>query len=254
MRMFKALRGIAVVVCLAVGLMGVMANAAMAAPLKICVPEREGAAIRTPKKGVCAAKSTATVLLPEVEEEKLAAILPYEKYVASGVGGKPTIQVSGANVQIESGAGTEEAPVNGEGNLIIGYDEGPGTQTGSNNLVLGGPGQNYTRYGSILGGGFNTASGIETEVFGQFNAASGSLASVTGGDDNNASETFASVSGGESNTASGFASSVSAGIYNTASGYKSSVSGGYDNGAEGPDSSVSGEAYKHATGFYQWLP
>lgn len=42
------------------------------------------------------------VALPseEAEQQKLLSILPYVKYVASGVGGKPTVQVSGANLQI----------------------------------------------------------------------------------------------------------------------------------------------------------
>ena len=57
--------------------------------------------------------------LSEAEQAKLAAILPYVTFSASGVGGKPTIQFSGANVQIVSGAGETKA-LNGAGNLVIG--------------------------------------------------------------------------------------------------------------------------------------
>ncbi len=39
-------------------------------------------------------------LLSKSEQETLKSILPYVKYVATGVGGKPTIQFSGANVHI----------------------------------------------------------------------------------------------------------------------------------------------------------
>ena len=42
-----------------------------------------------------------------------------------------TLLLSGLNLQLESGAGSTGAPVNGLGNLIIGYDGDPGTQTGS---------------------------------------------------------------------------------------------------------------------------
>ncbi len=51
-------------------------------------------------------------------EEQLAllkSILPYVKYVAAGVGGKPTIQFSGTNVEIVNGTNTENP--NGTGNL-----------------------------------------------------------------------------------------------------------------------------------------
>jgi hypothetical protein len=42
-------------------------------------------------------------LLSKSEQETLKSILPYVKFVASGVGGKPTIQISGANLQIING-------------------------------------------------------------------------------------------------------------------------------------------------------
>jgi hypothetical protein len=237
MRVFKAVRGVAVAASVAVGLLGVLASTVMATPLKICVPEKEGAAIKTPKKGVCAAKTTGTVLLPEAEEEKLAAILPYEKYVASGVGGKPTIQISGANLQVLSGSGSTDGTVNGAGNVIIGYDEAPGAQTGSHNLVLGGK-QTYTSYGSLVGGWDNTASGPFTDAFGLSNTASGE---------------WTSVSGGAANIASGEGASVSGGVENTVTGHYSSVSGGVENRIESAGASVSGGFGNIAAGDYDWV-
>src|SRR5207237_2939381 len=46
----------------------------------------------------------------------------------------------GCNVHIQSGAGTTYAPVNGLGNLILGYNENANTpldRSGSHNLVVG---------------------------------------------------------------------------------------------------------------------
>src|SRR5271155_2078217 len=100
--------------------------------------------------GVAMAKKTPE-LLTVAEQDQLKEILKHVKYEASGIDGKPTVQVTGANVQIISGApGAKESETNGEGNLIIGYDESPGAQTGSNNLMLGEE-QTYTSYASILG-------------------------------------------------------------------------------------------------------
>src|SRR6266568_4023467 len=60
--------------------------------------------------------------LSQSEIKLLKSILPHIKYVESGVGGKPTIRFSGVNVQVVNGEGETGAPVNGEGNLVIGYD------------------------------------------------------------------------------------------------------------------------------------
>jgi len=163
-------------------------------------------------------------LLSEAAQQKLLAILPYIQYVGSGVDGKPTIQFSGVNVQLVSGVGKEEA-INGEGNLIVGYNESPGTQIGSDNLVLGDK-QTYLSYGAVLDGEGNTAAGEDTDVFGKGNTASGESASVGGGLGNIAAGGYASVSGGQSNESSGRDSAVSGGYKNTAKENLSSIFGG----------------------------
>jgi hypothetical protein len=192
----------------------------------------QGSAGTSGKEGVAGHEGKAGLsLLSESEQQKLKSILPYIKYVASGVDGKPTIQFSGVNVQLASGVG-KEAAINGEGNLIIGYDESPGSQIGSDNLVLGDK-QTYLSYGAVLGGEGNTASGEDTDVFGKGNGASGEWASVGGGSGNIASGGYASVSGGEKNTASGVDSSISGGHKNSAESYASSISGGDTNFTEG---------------------
>jgi hypothetical protein len=175
----------------------------------------------------------------ESEEQQLKALLKYVKVQASGVGGKPTVQVSGANVQIVNGE-NKTATTNGEGNLVIGYDEIPGTQTGSHDLILGYE-QTFTSFGGVIAGRGNTVSGRYASVSGGFlNTASAELASVSGGTSNTASGSVASVSGGAINIAKGNYASVSGGVGNTAEGEYSSVSGGLENSTTGNYASVSG--------------
>jgi len=238
MRTFKTLRGMAVAACVAVGFSSMTAIGAMASTLKVCIPEKESTAVVTPKAGLCKPKYTEAVLLQQAEQEKVQELLPYIKITSSGVGGKPTIQFTGVNVQIVSGA-SSDTTINGEGNLVIGNDEAAGEQTGSDNLVLG-AGQTYTSYGSLLGGFGNIDHGAESVLFGSDNKVTAALGSVTGGYLNLASGDGSSVSGGYGNTASVESSSVGGGQGNTASGDGSSVSGGYANTAGGLDAWAGG--------------
>jgi hypothetical protein len=164
--------------------------------------------------------------LGEEELSTLKGILRCIKSVKEGIGGKPTVQFSGCNVQIVNGAG-KTATINGAGNLVIGYDENEvgAKQTGSHNLVLG-EGQSFTSHGGLLAGLDNTVSNPFASVSGgQANNATGGAASVSGGFANKASGSLSSVSGGNSNGASGEQSSVSGGELNTASGVASSILG-----------------------------
>lgn len=119
---------------------------------------------------------------------------------------------SGMNVEINSGAGHTDVR-NGLGNLFLGYNEFPGTQTGSNNLVLGGL-QTFTSYGGLIAG--------------QQNTVTAPYASVTGGTGNTASSTYSAVTGGGGNTASGYVSAVTGGEYNLAAAQGSAVTGGHN--------------------------
>jgi hypothetical protein len=177
----------------------------------------------------------------------LQTTLSKVSYTASGLNGKPTLTITGANLQIVSGSGSTAGAVNGEGNLFLGYDEDPGSQTGSHDLVLG-TNQSFTSYGGLIAGRSNLLSGPFADVFGFFNAAIGNTASVSGGHDNTVFGVLASVSGGEQNTASGDVSSVSGGQNNTASGVGSSVSGGEGNTASGDLSSILGGERNSASG------
>ncbi len=135
-------------------------------------------------------------LLSKEEQEQLKAVLPYMKLAASGVDGKPTIVFSGVNVQVTSGE-TSEVTINGEGNLVVGVNEDPKTQSGSNNLVLGSRGQSFTSVGGFLAGYENTASARYDSVSGgDANTASATLASVSGGAENTAKYAFSAIGGG----------------------------------------------------------
>ena len=143
-----------------------------------------------------------------------------------------TVLISGANLQVVSGEGSSYAPVNGAGNIIIGYNEDNGDdKTGSHNLVVG-EGHSYTSFGGI--------------VLGYNNNILGACSSVTGGYGNTASGVYSSISGGYVNTAAGSYSSVSGGYQNVSAGSTSSVAGGRSNTAYETHSSVAGGAYNAA--------
>jgi hypothetical protein len=233
----------------------------------ICVPETAGNAVTSGgSSGECKAAYTKVELPPTAEMTVLNDILPHIKYVAEGIGAKPTIQFSGVNMQILNGEG-KTTTTNGEGNLILGYDEEPGSQTGSHDLVLGTK-QSYTsfgglvagfnniisgRYATVSGGWGNTASGEEAPSVsgGVDNTASGFYTSVLGGFDNAASREDATVSGGHGNTASSKYASVSGGASNKATGEYAAVLGGFKNLAEGEWSVVYGGKEQTASKEYE---
>jgi hypothetical protein len=278
---------VSMMVLVYVGLSLMLTQVAVAeTPTSLCVPEVAGKAIVSAnKEGKCTKRKYTALQVPGSGElESLDKILPYIKYISSGVGGMPTIQFSGANVQIVDGAGRTEF-VNGAGNLIIGYDEGGrGVQTGSHNLFVGG-GSSYTSYGgivagfentisapfaSVVGGEKSTASGLVSSVSGGLygrasgevasvtggynSIASGQQASVTGGYSNTASGVLAIVGGGEENEASGEVASVTGGLLNSASGQRTTVTGGTQDSATGADSSIFGGRGLEAPGEFETLP
>jgi hypothetical protein len=269
MRSFKALRGVMVCSCVTVGLLAVLAGSAIASGVKVCVPEKEDKPIVTPVGGVCKAGYTVNELggegggatpakkakppaLSEAEVLLLKSILPYVRFVAAGVGGKPTIQVDAANLQILSGSGSTAGAVNGAGNLVIGYDaraeiEGePTEQTGSNNLIVGTE-QTYNSYGSIIAGSHDLSTAPWTDVFGHQNNVEGPNDSVTGGQFGATIGQASSISGGMDNLALIEGSSVTGGFNNrVATNPFGSVTGGIDNEASGLDSWIGGGEFDKA--------
>ena len=204
---------------LATAILGLSASGAVAAvtPGWECIPTTEGSAV----------VSGGTGAAPSCTGGTTAVLAP--TYVASGVGGKPTVEFSAINVQVVSGSGTTSATVNGEGNLIVGYAENTTqhARTGSNDLVVGSE-NGWASYGQIVGGFKNQATGNYATTTGEENVASGAF-SLIGGVANKAQGTAASATGGEHNTAQGAESSVTGGDFNLASGALASVSGGCEN-------------------------
>jgi hypothetical protein len=238
-----ALRSVIVACCLAVGGLAVSASAATASAVYLCVSKTAGGAVKSGGSSAGSCESGYNqVALPEEESEqkKLLEILPYLKYEEKGIDSKPTIKFSGANVQIVSGAG-EESKLNGEGNLVIGYDETPGEQSGSNNLALGKE-QKYTSYGDILGGARNSALKPFVTLFGYRNTANGTYSSITGGSENKTELEWTSVSGGFGNLACSPYASVSGGMENEACSEAGFVGGGDKNKTSGVFASVTGGA------------
>ncbi|MFC1795728.1 hypothetical protein ACFL1V_01455 [Pseudomonadota bacterium] len=199
-----------------------------------------------------------------VLEERIAALEALLADVTRGTDpntGQDTLTFSAMNVQVVSGSGTTDGPVNGTGNLIIGYNESRGDSDcpdghlcdrrfGSHMLVSGSQ-INYRSYGGIVVGLTNAAQSPYASISGgRNNGAGGVAASVSGGEWQNADGEISSVSGGRNNTASGHGSSVSGGTGNNASGPEASVSGGAENAAIGTRASILGGLNNDASGTY----
>jgi trimeric autotransporter adhesin len=160
----------------------------------------------------------------------------------------PHIIFTGANLHVRDGSGSTNdsgGATTGLGNLVIGYDEAPGSppagyRSGSHDLVVG-PGHTFNSFGGFVAGDTNAIEGPSASVSGgHANAATGLESSVSGGVGNGATDFGSSVSGGHSNAAVAFGASVSGGNNNVASSGTASVSGGGNNQASAADASVSG--------------
>ena len=179
------------------------------------------------------------------------------------------------NVHIRSGSGATDGLTNGNGNLVIGYNEdasGTKDRTGSHNLIIG-PEHSYPSFGGFVAGKNNTVSGEYASVTGgeghtagnnpgltECNGLTGFASSVTGGLGSTACGSYSSISGGQGNIASGQSASVSGGLQNTAgakpsdqecfglAGPAASVNGGNHNTACGDYDSVSGGVSNTASG------
>ena len=241
-----------VLLMVAVGVVfvGVVGPALGVSTVSLCVPSGEGAAITTPTGGSCGSGTSVKLPAEAKEQEKLISILPYIKYEEkSPLNKEPLIQFSGINLQVVNGEGAE-SKLNGTGNLIIGYDETPGKQTGSHNLLLGGPGQSDTSYGGIVGGHNNSISGSYASVLGgQYSTAAGYASTITGGYANKTSTNNSTISGGCSNLAGTGTLTINAICTNTAdTGFFASILGGTGNQAEAENSTVSGGTNGEASG------
>ncbi|MCP4134482.1 MAG: hypothetical protein GY754_26145 [bacterium] len=181
---------------------------------------------------------------------------------------KNDIIFSGMNLNIVNGTGSTGGPVNGLGNLVVGYNEPRyknNKRAGSHNIVVG-IRQNFSSYGclvageqnnvfaaysAVTGGSNNSARSRNSSVTGgTFNHAIGRDATVSGGSHNTAISGNSSVSGGSYNRSKGLNASIAGGTRNLATGLYASISGGMQNQANGDNSSVSGGAYNVSRSLY----
>jgi trimeric autotransporter adhesin len=230
---------------------GLVGSAFGAGTVSLCVPSGEGAAITTPSKGSCGSGTTVKLPSEAKEQEKLIAVLPYINYQAEGVGKKPTVQFTGVNLQVINGSGVETT-INGTGNLIVGYDEKPKTQTGSHNLLVGASESSYSSYGGILSGGHtNTINGPYASVLGGAeNTATGSSSAITGGHSNKTNASYSTIGGGCGNFTGAGTFVVNVACTTAYANDFTTVAGGTGNQAAAENSSVSGGAFNLTNDLY----
>jgi len=187
-------------------------------------------------------------------EQRLTILEEKVKHVTiqTGEDGLLELVLTGVNLRIVNGLGST-ATTNGLGNLLVGYNEPrqgfANIRTGSHNVVVG-KSHNFSRFGGLVVGFFNTISGDFASVSGgAINTASGESTAVSGGQNNTASGLRAAVSGGVGNVANGYVAAVSGGATNLTPGDGASVSGGMNNGAFGGFTSVCGGEGNSAKGF-----
>jgi hypothetical protein len=172
----------------------------------------------------------------------------------------------GTHARAGNGSGSTDDKGNprGLGNLIIGYDEDPGSyvdRSPLNNLPLSplAPGDRGGSHNLVIGAANRfSQSAFSGLVVGTANTINAYGASVTGGAGNTVPDYGSSVSGGFSNTAGGFYASVSGGTSNSTGGVYSSISAGLGNstggncrGTCGWATSVSGGSNNFANGKQQ---
>ena len=164
-----------------------------------------------------------------------------------------TVLVSGANLQVVNGLGTDLSQ-NSLGNVIAGYntpvnDSELLERTGSHNIIVG-IGQRYTGSCNLIGGQDNLASGTLGIVLGSQNDLGGVRNVMIGGANNHASGVINVVVGGVSNDVDGEAGVVLGGESNVVNGNKNVVLGGRLNTASGQLSAITGGIYNSAVSVY----
>eukprot|EP00457_Paulinella_chromatophora_P010056 gb/GEZN01010143.1/.p1 GENE.gb/GEZN01010143.1/~~gb/GEZN01010143.1/.p1 ORF type:complete len:322 (+),score=31.46 gb/GEZN01010143.1/:140-1105(+) len=162
-------------------------------------------------------------------------------------GGDSKLTITGCNLFVNNGAGSGNTVLNGVGNIFVGYNDNPGSQTGSHNLIVGN-GHTFTSYGGFLAGVQNTISAPHASIaggcqnvvgiagLGEFGAILGGFqnkvtndkGAIVGGFDNNAGGKLSVVVGGQSNGAIGELSSALGGDNRDVTGLKKTCHGGRD--------------------------
>lgn len=165
-----------------------------------------------------------------------------------------TLRFKGINLQIVNGKGSDTAPVNSVGNILLGYVPARLELTGSHNLIIG-SGHRVTSRGGIVVGKNNISRGLHSIVLGGMNnRVDGDYSSVTAGLGNIVLGDYATISGGLGNTCVGRGSAINGGQANTTNGANSAISGGSDNvTSSGNVSSICGGRNNTTNGLYSTI-
>jgi hypothetical protein len=177
----------------------------------LCIPDNANTPVTSGgASGSCNSATPVKLPTSAADQQKLIDILPYLTYQATGIGGKPTIVVKGANVQIRRG--NDSVTKDGTGNLIVGSGAQytvASTHTGSENLAVGydhqwtgnangliGNSHNAVGNANVLAGRQSTATGSANFVSGVGNSASGQGGGMLGGYFNTLGGDEAALAGG----------------------------------------------------------
>jgi Collagen triple helix repeat (20 copies) len=190
----------------------------------------------------------------ETENEALSSSVNELTTTLAGVRREGTTLVfEGMNLQLLNGA-FGDMDTNGLGNLIVGHNEEPGTQSGSANIVIGSQRQAFTSYGDIIGGAFNAVTARGALVTGVQNKAGGNYDGLLGGRFNEATEEATAVVGGAEDRATEIYSVAVGGRKNRANGGISVAIGGTENQSTGTFSFERGGNKMDATAEFATVP
>jgi hypothetical protein len=177
----------------------------------LCIPDNANTPVTSGgASGSCNSATPVKLPASAADQQKLIDILPYLTYQATGIGGKPTIVVKGANVQIRRG--NDSVTKDGTGNLVVGSGAqypSESTHTGSENLAVGYD-HKWTGNANGLIGNFHDAAGNGNLLAGRQSTSTGSSNFVSG----------------VGNTASGQGGGMLGGYFNTLSGDEAALAGG----------------------------
>jgi hypothetical protein len=127
----------------------------------------------------------------DISSADLARITELEILLNGVTRSEDTLMLTGMNLQVVSveASALTDGPVNGLGNIIIGYNEpiaptftlpdGISDKTGSHNLMIG-RGNNYSSYGGIISGQYNVSSATYALASGFGNIASSFFPALAG--------------------------------------------------------------------------
>jgi hypothetical protein len=177
----------------------------------LCIPDNTNTPVTSGgASGSCGSATPVKLPASAADQQKLIDILPYLTYQATGIGGKPTIVIRGANVQIRRGS--DYVTKDGTGNLIVGSGVQytvESTHTGSENLAVGYD-HKWTGNANGLIGNFHDAAGSANLLAGRQSTSTGSSNFVSG----------------LGNSASGQGGGMLGGYFNTLGGEEAALAGG----------------------------